>query len=348
VNRILWPMAAGFKWGVALRAAAYRRGWLKTRRLSRPVVSVGNLAVGGTGKTPLVRYVAERLQLKGWKPGILTRGYARKRGPEILLLEPKAERRADPREVGDEPALLARTLPDVPIAIGADRYRAGRLSEEQFELDVHILDDGFQHLALARDLDIVALDVTQELSDRALLPAGRLREPLSALARAQVVILTRVELGDPRPLEERVRVLNPRTEIFHARTLFSRLVEARGGTAYSWQGSEGKRVAAFCGIGNPGGFFTDLRQWDFRVKTEISFPDHHVYVPADLRRLHERAREAGAAALLTTEKDVMNLPSNWELEIPILACVTQMEIAEADAFDKVLLSTLQAARGGER
>ncbi len=348
MNRMLWPMAAGFKWGVALRAAAYRRGWLKARRLSRPVVSVGNLTVGGTGKTPLVRYVAELLRLKGWKPGILTRGYARKPGPEIVLLEPKVGRAPDPREVGDEPALLAQSLPEILIAVGADRYRAGRLAEERFEVDVHILDDGFQRLGLARDLDVVVLDVTQELSDRALLPVGRLREPLSALARAHWVVLTRVELGDSHPLEERVRALNPQAAIFHARTVFCRLVEARSGTAYSWQGSEGRPLAAFCGIGNPKGFFADLRQWNFRVVTEISFPDHHVYVPADLRRLQGRAREVGAAVLVTTEKDVMNFPSRWESEVPILACVTRMEIVEADAFEETLLSALQAARGGER
>ena len=348
MNRMLWPMAAGFKWGVMLRAAAYRQGWLKTRRLSRPVVSIGNLTVGGTGKTPLVRYVAERLQLKGWKPGVLTRGYARKRGPEIVLLEPRAGRAPDPREVGDEPALLARSLPGVPIAIGANRFRAGCLAEERFELNVHILDDGFQHLALARDLDIVALDVTQELSDRALLPAGRLREPMSALARAHWVVLTRAELGDPRFLEERVRALNPRAAIFHARTGFCRLLEARSGTTYSCQGSEDKPVAAFCGIGNPKGFFANLRQWNFRVATETSFPDHHVYVPEDLRRLQERARVFGAAALVTTEKDVMNLAASWECEIPILACVTRMEIVEADAFEKTLFSALQSAQGSER
>ncbi len=348
MNRILWPIAAGYRWGVELRAAAYRRGWLTTRRLSRPVLSIGNLTVGGTGKTPLVRLVAERLQLKGWKPGILTRGYARRRGPEIVLLEPGPGRNADPREVGDEPALLARALPAVPIAIGANRFRAGCLAEEQFELDVHILDDGFQHVSLGRDLDVVTLDVTQELADRALLPAGRLREPLSALARAQVVVLTRTELGDPRPLEVRLRALHPKALLCHARTVFCGLVEARSGTAYSWQGFEAKPVLAFCGIGNSQGFLANLRQWGFHVAAEISFPDHHVYVPSDLRRLERRARDVGAAAMITTEKDLMNLPLGMETTAPVLACVTRTEIVEMDAFENALLSALENSRGGER
>lgn len=348
MNRMLWPMATGFRWGVALRVAAYRRGWLKTRRLLRPVVSVGNLSVGGTGKTPLVMFIAERLQHQGWKPGILTRGYARQRGPETILLEPGAQRAADPRQVGDEPALLARSLPGVPIAVGADRYRAGRLAEERFNVDVHILDDGFQHLALARAVDVVALDVTQEFSDRALLPAGRLREPCSALARAHLVVLTRVELGDPRLLEGRVLSVNPQAAIFHSRTTLCGFVEAASGAAYPAQSLLDGPVAAFCGIGNPQGFFADLRLWGFRVVAETPFPDHHVYSAADLRRLTERGRELGAAALVTTEKDVMNLLSTWKADIPVLACVSRTEVLEAEAFERALLSALEAARGGKR
>lgn len=344
MNRMLWPMALGFKWGVALRAAAYRRGWLTIRRLSKPVVSVGNLTVGGTGKTPLVRSIAERLRQHGWNPGILTRGYARQRGAEIVLLAPSVKRAPDPREVGDEPAFLARSLPEVPMAVGADRYRAGRLAEERFNVDVHLLDDGFQHLALARDLDVVALDVTQELSDRALLPAGRLREPVSALARAHMVVITRVELGDSQPLEDRVRSVNPQAGIFHARTALSGLVEAASGEAYLREGLGDGQVAAFCGIGNPQGFFADLRHWGFRVVEEIAFPDHHVYTLMDLRRLAERAREFGAAALVTTEKDIMNLPSTWNPSVdgPVLACAIRTEIVESEPFETALLSALES------
>lgn len=341
-------MAAGFKCGVALREAAYRRGWLKTRRLPRPVVSVGNLTVGGTGKTPLVKHIAERLRHCGWKPSILTRGYARRGGTEIVLLDTRTQRAEDPREVGDEPALLARSLPEIPIVVGADRYRAGHLAEECFNVDVHILDDGFQHLALARDVDIVALDVTQDLSDRALLPAGRLREPCSALARAHIVVITRVELGDPKPLESRVRSVNPQAGIFHARTVFCGVVEAASGAERPWQRPGDGQVAAFCGIGNPQAFFADLRQWGFRLVAETAFPDHHVYSATDLRRLTERGHELGATALVTTEKDVMNLPSSWHGEIPVLACVTRTEILESEALDRALLSALEVARGGKR
>lgn len=343
-NRILQPLSAGFRLGVALRSAAYQRGWFKTRRLGRPVVSVGNLTLGGSGKTPLVAFIAKTLLKRGWRPGILTRGYGRRRGSELVALEPRPCRVADAHQVGDEPALLAKLLPEVPIVVCADRYRAGRLAEETFHVDAHILDDGFQHLALARDLDIVALDVTQEFSDRALLPAGRLREPCAALARAHLVVLTRVDLRGPEPLKHQVERLNPRARIFRSGTKLCGLVDVETGRVLTPEVLRGRPVSAFCGLGNPGAFFADLRRWGFTVVAENAFPDHYAYTEADLERLSERARQAGAAALLTTEKDAVNFPLLWESEPPILACVIQAEIAEAEEFEQALQEGLEAAQ----
>lgn len=344
VNRILEPLAAGFRLGVALRHAAYRRGWLKTRRLNRPVVSVGNLTVGGTGKTPLVAWIAERLLRRGWSPGILTRGYGRRRGTEVISIEPGANRTADPREVGDEAALLARALPKVPIVICGDRFRAGRLAEERFHVDVHLLDDGFQHLALERDVDVLVIDSTQELSDRALLPAGRLREPCSALQRAHLVVLTRVDLGDPVPLENRVTQINPQARIFRSTTRLCGLRDVASGGSYPLESFRGKAVSVFCGIGNPQAFFSYVQTWGFSILTESVFPDHHVYSRADLDHLGALARKAAAAALLTTEKDAMNLTHAGPREIPVLTCVIETEICEAEAFEQALFSRLGAVR----
>jgi len=311
--------------------------------LTRPVVSVGNLTVGGAGKTPLVAWIARSLLQRGWTPGILTRGYGR-RGSDLLALEPRSPRPANARAVGDEPALLARALPEVPIVVCADRYRAGRVAEVRFHVNVHILDDGFQHLALARDVDVVLLDVTQELSDRALLPAGRQREPCSGLARAQLVVLTRVELGDPRPAEKIVKQINPQAGIFHSTTKLCRLVDVEGGRTCSPEVLRGKAVTVFCGIGNPRAFFADLRTWGFTVVAEDAFPDHHTYTEEDLSRLSEKARRAGAAALLTTEKDAVNFPPFWDSEVPILACAIQTEVVEGGDFEKALLERLEAAK----
>ncbi len=349
VNPILRPLATGFRLGVALRHAAYRRGWFKTRRLRRPVVSVGNLTVGGAGKTPLVMAVARILRRRGFTPSILTRGYGRRSRNPLVVLEPAATLSPDPRECGDEPALLARALSEVPIVICADRYRAGCLAEERFGVDVHLLDDGFQHLALARDIDIVVLDTTQKLSDRDLLPAGRLREPTSALNRAECVILTRVELGDPGPLEKQVLEINPRAQIFHSMTKLDRLVDIRSGRIYPHNAFEGEPVLAFCGIGNPKAFFADLRKWRFSVIGEQAFPDHHGYSDNDMALLllmAEGFKKRDVRAWVTTEKDAMNLPApdkrKSEGGIPIVACVIESSIREEQAFEEWLLARLPA------
>jgi len=329
---------------VALRHVAYRRGWLKTRRLKRPVVSVGNLSVGGTGKTPLVILMAETLLAGGHRPCILTRGYGRRGGKRLIVLEPGPDRIADPREVGDEPAALARALPNVPIIVSPDRLRAGRIGEQRFQSTVHLLDDGFQHLALHRDLDIVLLDITHPSSDLALLPAGRWREPFSALRRAHWVILTRTELGDAGGLQGRVQALNPRARIFRSSTKFAGLVKARSGLSEPHENLLRKKVAAFCGIGNPAAFFADLRGWGFLVVKESIFPDHHVYSHADLLVISMHSRRAGAEAILTTQKDVMNLPPDWNAALPLFACCIHPEIEEKIEFERALLAEVVAAR----
>jgi tetraacyldisaccharide 4'-kinase len=344
VNPILLPLSAAFRLGVAFRHAAYRRGWLKTNRLSRPVISVGNLTVGGTGKTPLVALVAKILLRHGWKPSILTRGYARRSKTDLTLVAPTPSRRADACEVGDEAAMLAHALPQVPLAVCAARFRSGRAVEEQFHVDIHILDDGFQHLALARDLDLVVLDATQELSDRYLLPAGRQREPLAALQRAQVIVITRTECGDPKTLEDAVEKIHPAARVFRSSMILSGLVDAQSSGAIPSERMRPEKVTAFCGIGNPRAFFADVRRWGFNLLAEDAFPDHHVYTGQELDRLAAGARKCGAAALLTTEKDAVKLPADWKPALPVLACAIEAQILGAEEFEKTLLTCLESSK----
>jgi len=336
----LLPLAAVFRAAVALRHAAYRRGWLKTQHLTRPVISVGNLTVGGTGKTPIVAWIVRRLLASGHKPSILTRGYGR-RGTRMIVLAPERGRIPDPREVGDEPAWLARELPEAPIIVAADRFEAGHVAEERFKVDIHVLDDGFSHLALARDIDLVILDSTVDLRREALLPAGRRREPCEALARADLVVLTRTEIADPAPLEARIRDANPHVRVFHSRTKLCRLVEVWSGAAQAPDALKEKPVYAFCGIGNPGAFLSNLQGWGFPIAGFESFRDHHVYRDAELRQLSARARESGAGALVTTEKDTMNFPANWSAELPVVGCAIEAEIRETQAFEDALLASLR-------
>lgn len=343
MNPLLLPLSAGFRLGVAVRQAAYKHDWFKTRRLARPVVSIGNLTVGGTGKTPLVASVANILLRRGWKPGILTRGYGRGSKSEMIVVSPGEGRVADAAEIGDEPALLARALPQVPLVICADRFRGGQIAEERFHVDVHILDDGFQHLALARDVDVVALDSTQPLSDGNLLPAGRQREPLSALGRAQIVMLTRMDSADPPSLEELVLKVHPAAKIFRSRTELKGWANALSGEPASVDRVRTQEVAAFCGIGNPRAFFADLRRWGFRLVAEDAFPDHHVYTGDEIRRLVDGARRNGAAALLTTQKDAVRFSPEWAPQLPIWACEIEAQIPNSEEFERTLLGYLDKA-----
>jgi tetraacyldisaccharide 4'-kinase len=321
--------------GATARAAAYRAGWIQRRKLPRPVVSVGNLTAGGTGKTPLVRCTIDRVLQRGLRPAILIRGYRRERGPDAIVIPPKPGRAPEPREVGDEAAWLARTFPEVPIGVSAERFRTGELIAANYPVDVFVLDDGFQHLALSRELDVVALDATRQISDLELLPAGPQREPCAALARAGIVVMTRTELADPATLEAKVREINSSAPLVRARTRLDHLV-ARGGAAVAPDEFIGRPVHAFCGIGNPDAFFRDLQLWGFDVVRESVFPDHHLYRDLSF------TRGGSAAALVTTEKDLMNLAGLdlAGIAVPVLACATRFELTDAAVFDRVLFGCL--------
>lgn len=328
--------------GARVRVAAYRQGWLRQRRLGHPVISVGNLTAGGTGKTPLVRWIAGRLLGRGLRPAILIRGYRRRRGPDAIVIPPKLDRAPEPREVGDEAAWLARAFPEVPIGVSADRFQTGRLIEENYAVDVFVLDDGFQHLPLARDLDVVALDATRGISDRDILPAGLQREPCSALARAGLVVLTRAELADPARLENSVRRINSGVQTVRARTRLDHLLELTGPKTLPPESFIGQPVHAFCGIGNPDAFFRDLRLWGFDVVRESVFPDHHVYRDLSFARATRAAGANSVAVLVTTEKDAMNLAGMnlGEAGVPVVACAVRLDLGDDEpVLDELLFAT---------
>jgi len=340
VRMLLVPAAGLYSLAVRLRAAAYSWGWLRVRELNHPVVCVGNLTVGGSGKTPLVAALTQLLASRGFKPGILTRGYGRQFGSRLIALAPGVQRDPDPREVGDEPALLARALPGVPMVICADRFRGGRFAEEHLGVNVHVLDDGFQHLGLRHDVDIVALDVTQPIFEDAMLPAGRLREPVSGLRRAHLMVLTRVGDEDTQRLEQRLHVVNSKLQIFRSRTELKGFVKIADSRILPVEALPPGPVFVFCGIGNPRAFFEDLRRWGLNVISARSFPDHHRYTENELANLDRSAIQSGAAALVTTEKDLMNLPENWQPEVPLFTCRIEAHFTGPTEFEESLLRLL--------
>jgi tetraacyldisaccharide 4'-kinase len=313
LEALLWPLTIPYGSAAYLRAWAYRAGLKRSRRLDGVVISVGNLTTGGTGKTPMVLWIAQRLASDGKKVGILTRGY-------------RGEASAD-GPTSDEVRLLKARLGDgVAFGVGADRWSQGRRLAAK-GIDWFVLDDGFQHLQLARDIDIVLIDATNPFGGRHLLPAGRLREPKSALARAHVIVITR---SDHAPgLEAAIRQ-HSQAPIFYARSGLER-VESLKGERLDDTELRQRRFFAFCGIGNPKAFFNHLRTWGLRITSQIAFADHHRFTPADVQKIEAQARASGASALICTEKDSFNLPPALP-SMDLFVCQISMRIAGEDEF----------------
>ena len=294
--------------GVRVRNALYDRGALAPKKLQRPVVSVGNLSVGGSGKTPFVILLGEFLQARGISFDILSRGYGRKtRG--VNLVDPGGSS----ANFGDEPLLLARRL-GVPVIVGEDRTEAGRFAEQRFSSQLHLLDDGFQHRALSRAFDIVL--VTPEDARDCLLPAGRLREPLMSLARADVVVLSSGASPEVFPLNGKL------------------VWRVRRGIAPK---NVPSRPVAFCGIARPKSFFLQLRTAGIEPAAEAVYRDHHAYSEQHIRDLLKLRQQSEADGFVTTEKDAVNLGALLSALQPISVVPVKMELADAaNAVDTML------------
>lgn len=306
-------------------AHAMRVAWYRDRaaRLPVPVVSVGNLHWGGSGKTPLVAAIAQHLRDRGRHVAILSRGYGRHatRKSEILIASAGAGPLLGPRSIGDEPALLAGTLPGVAVVVGADRAAAGRHALERLEPrpDLFLLDDGFSHLRLARDLDILAFPAADPFGGGRLAPAGRLREPLAASRRAHGVVLTGVEdLGDRgSQLADALGPYGFRGAGFASRTLAGPVVGPNEASLPT-----GARVVAAAAIGRPEAFFETVVGLGFEIAARATFRDHHAYSDEDVAALDRQVETTGAVALLTTSKDAVKLRGRIRAplgEIPIRA-----------------------------
>jgi tetraacyldisaccharide 4'-kinase len=280
-----------------------RRDMRRRKKLTAGVISVGNLTMGGSGKTPLVLYLAEEMRRSGHRPGILTRGYGRHSLERHLILEPGA--RVPVSQSGDEPQIFLRAG-GAPVGIGSDRFETGRMIEERFGADVLILDDGFQHLRLERQLDIVLIDALRPFGGGEIFPLGWLREPLEALARAEIIVITRSECSRGTfDLRSAVRRYNARAPIFHSRAVPEHWVEASSGRQIPEPALS--RVGAFCGLGNPEAFWCTLEGMGLEIGERVVFDDHHAYRGREVQRVAHQFLAAKVEAAVTTEKDAINL-----------------------------------------
>jgi len=291
-----------------MRNSLYDRGQLRARRLQGPVVSIGNLSAGGSGKTPFVMLLGELLKTRGVKFDVLSRGYGRlSRG--VLLVDPAGL----PQQFGDEPLLIARKL-QVPVVVAEDRYEAGRVAESRFGAQLHLLDDGFQHRALARNFDIV-LVTPQDANDR-LLPGGRLREPLSSLRRADAIVLAGGASPDAFPLQEK--------PVWRAR----RGILPQGVPPHP---------VVFCAIARPQNFLLQLRAANIEPVAQAFYRDHHAYSEKDVRELLALKQQSEAGGFVTTEKDAVNLGPYLSALEPLSVVPVRMELENAaNAVDTIL------------
>jgi tetraacyldisaccharide 4'-kinase len=334
--RLLWPLSILYAFVVWAKAWCYARGIFRARRLSGVVISVGNLTVGGTGKTPIVLAIAERLVQQEKKVAILTRGYRGSANDSGGRGEPQS----------DEVALLRERLKGkVQFGIGADRYGNGIILARH-GIDSFVLDDGLQHLKLARDANVVLVDSTDPFGGGRVLPAGRLREPLSALTRADLVVITRCAQS-PSPAIEAIVRRHTASPIFYASTrLESVLRIPRLDVPLREQEWRQARFLAFCGIGNPTAFFDDLRLWSFQVAGERSFADHHSYTQAEAIELEQSASNCGADALLCTEKDVWNLRNVRFQALPVYCARISFDLPAA-FWDELTRTVEKSAATGK-
>ena len=302
VRPALAPFAALYGVGVFLRLSAVRR----RPKASLPgfVVSIGNVTVGGTGKTPAACLIAEWGLREGYRVAVLSRGYRGRYREEVLVVSDGYEVKAGPLEAGDEPYLMAKRLPGVPVLVSKKRRLAGARARARFGTNFFILDDGFQHLNLARDLDLVLIDATDPFGNGHLLPWGPLREPVRQLERADAFIITRLqEVGSRSDLSLRLHRRFPSKAVFYGRHTPAELVFPYGGETQGPDFLKGKRAIAFAGIGRPHAFRDTLLGLGAELLLFREFRDHHRFRRQEIQALIRERERLGADYLLTTEKD---------------------------------------------
>ena len=303
--QLITPFSYPYSLALLIRAKSYAAGLFPSYRLPRPVVSVGNLTVGGTGKTPLVAYIARWLMDRGKRTAVLTRGYSGSMEGEVRVVSDGGSIFLSPAEAGDEPYLLASSLPGLAVIMGSDRYRAGLLAMKELSPDIFILDDGYQHLRLKRDLNLLLLDCKRPFGNGRTLPAGALREPLSALERADLMIFARYEGKVPNIPANKPFCL------FSHRLSGAKSVESGENTPF--EKLKGLRALAFAGIADPSYFFESLSKEGLFLSATLSLPDHCSYGEREIESLCCLKKSSRSDYLITTEKDAVKLRPHLDM-----------------------------------
>lgn len=333
------PLATLYGSILEWRARLYATGRRRSYALSHPVISVGNITLGGTGKTPFVEFLARRLRFEGWRPAVLSRGYGR-RSQGVVVVSRGEGPLVRAEEGGDEPVALARRLPGVLVVVSERRVDAGRAAEN-LGADVSILDDGYQHLALRRDLDLLLLDARDPFGGERFPPRGRLREPVSALGRADAFVFTRVDRqAPPPPARMLLAEWNPKAPVFTARIRPVALTDEAGAPLDGGDLAR-RRFVAVSGVAGPGDFAAALKDLDLMPEESFVFSDHHGYTDRDLTRIRRAADRTSSAWIATTEKDAVKLAGRMSL--PIVSVRLSVDVVEPGFFAFVAERVKRAA-----
>jgi tetraacyldisaccharide 4'-kinase len=300
---LLFPLAALYAFLVQLRNFFYDQGWLKSQRVICAVISVGNITVGGTGKTPAVQFLANDLKARGKTVAVISRGYGRESRGSVVVAD-GCSILASVTEAGDEPLMLAHNCPGAVVIVDSNRVRAAKLAILQFKVNVIVLDDGFQHRKIARDLNIVALRRTQSFGNGFCLPAGPLREPLFNIRRADLLLVTGDENLPMPELEKFHRpVLSAGYELTDFMSVNGNVIEASA--------LFNKRAVVFCGLANPQNFSSTLEKTGVKICEFLTFKDHYFYTSRDILEIKSKVDQLKADVVLTTEKDWVKLSESW-------------------------------------
>lgn len=337
---LLAPFSLLYGLIVRLRNRLFDRGRLKSEKLPCRVISIGNLTVGGTGKTPMVIRIARMLRERGCRPVVLSRGYGGTSKHPVNVVSKGAGPLMSQHEAGDEPVLLAKSLTGIPVLTGPRRALTGNWALKNLDADVLILDDGFQHRHLSRDIDIVLLSAAGPFGNGSLLPGGPLREPPGELKRADIIIATGtyedVAAGRPIALPDGIQA-----PVFRCYYQPRELLLGADEKTFPLEFVKGKKICAFAGIGNPMAFLKTLRALGADMAVFMPFPDHHRYTPADVSLIAERARQYQAEMIVTTEKDRIKIEA-FDFMLPGLYCLRiGMEfLSGREDFERLLLEKL--------
>lgn len=342
--------------GVQLRTAAYNNKTLKTKYLPCVVISIGNITVGGTGKTPLTIYMAEFIERMGYRVVILSRGYGGSAEDAGGIVSDGQRVKMCADECGDEPYMMAQRLKTTPVLVGKNRWQSGMLAVKTFQPDVILLDDAFQHLGLARDLDLVLLDAEKPFGNGYLFPRGVLREPEASLKRGHALIFTRADKTDSAP----EKALQP---FFQSRPVFSsqhrpnlvKIIPGKHRLEKDTDGSDlnkpmdslkGKHVLAFAGIARNEDFFNMIPSFGCKLSGELSFSDHHQYTRSDIQNIQQAAVDRHVDCLMTTEKDYyrMSFPVDWHFDLVVMGVELEFRDSGFDGFISERVATLRSEK----